>query len=140
MQWGVAYYRAPDGLSPAVEFLSSCPTKVAANIFAVVEAVRAAPPPAFSGGGKWEAMHGAMSGYYEVRSTGPGRVHYRLFCVLENGTPEDLEALGFDRPHIVAITGMTKTNASLFTDREYAKNVRALGDDYVSRKPRPVVA
>jgi len=30
-----------------------------------------APPPRFSGGGKWEAMHGDMAGYYEVRATGP---------------------------------------------------------------------
>lgn len=29
----------------------------------VLDAVRAAPPPAFSGGGKWEAMHGTMSRY-----------------------------------------------------------------------------
>lgn len=40
---------------------------------AVLEAVRAAPPPAFSGGGKREAMHGTMAGYYEIRVTGPGR-------------------------------------------------------------------
>jgi hypothetical protein len=69
MQWGIAYYRTPDGLVPGVEFLLSCPTKVAANFFAVLQAVRAAPPPAFSGGGKWEAMHGTMAGYYEIRGT-----------------------------------------------------------------------
>jgi len=73
MHWGIAYHRAPDGSIPAGDFLASCPTKVAANIFAVLEAVRTAPPPAFSGGGKWEAMHGTMAGYYEIRGTGPGR-------------------------------------------------------------------
>ena len=25
------------------------------------------------GADKWEAMHGAMGGYYEIRVTGPGR-------------------------------------------------------------------
>jgi hypothetical protein len=140
VQWGVAYYQAPDGTIPAADFLDSCPTKVDANFAAVLEAVRAAPPPAFSGGGKWEAMHGTMAGYYEIRGTGPGRLHYRLFCRLENGTPDDLKTLGFDRPHIVVINGMVKKNAELFTDAEYKKHVRALGDDYLSRTPRPVAA
>lgn len=138
MQWGIAYYQAPDGSIPAASFLDACPVKVTANIFAVVEAVRSAPPPAFSGGGKWEAMHGAMAGYYEIRTTGPGRQHYRLFCRLENGNRRGLEALGFDRPQIVVINGMIKNNASLFTDREYKKYVRDLGDEYVGRIPRRV--
>ena len=138
MRWGIAYYRAPDGSIPADDFLSSCPTKVEALFAAVMEAVRDAPPPAFSGGGKWEAMHGTMAGYYEIRGTGPGRMHYRLFCRLENGTPDELAALGFDRPQIVVINGMVKKNATLFTDAEYRKNVRTLGDDYLGRRPRPV--
>lgn len=140
MRWGIAYYQAPDTSIPAGDFLVSCPNKVAANILAVLEAVRDAPPPAFSGGGKWEAMHGTMAGYYEIRCTGPGRTHYRLFCRLENGTPGELHALGFDRPHIVVINGMVKKNAELFTDAEYKKNIRYLGDDYLSRTPRPVAA
>ena len=68
---------------PALAFLRSCPAKVEAMSVAVVKAVAAAPPPAFSGGGKWEAMHGDMSGFYEVRVDGPKRRHYRRFCILE---------------------------------------------------------
>jgi Txe/YoeB family toxin of Txe-Axe toxin-antitoxin module len=49
---------------PSVSFLDELPTKVAAEIQAVLEAVATAPPPAFSGGGKWEAMHGDMHGIY----------------------------------------------------------------------------
>ena len=52
-------------------------------MLAVTKAVAGAPPPMFSGGGKWEAMHGDMSGYYEIRVDGPSRHHYRLFCLLE---------------------------------------------------------
>jgi hypothetical protein len=52
-------------------------------MFAVLKAVSEAPPPRFSGGGYWEAMHDEMAGYYEVRVDGPKRRHYRLFCVLE---------------------------------------------------------
>jgi hypothetical protein len=47
-----------------------------------------------------------MGGYYEVRSTGPGREHFRLFCRLENGTQSELarpqkrinELLGYEDP------------------------------------------
>ncbi len=56
---------------------------------AVLDAVAEAPRPAFSRGGKWEAMHGDMAGFYEVRVTGGGMNH-RRFCVLER----DAEDLG----------------------------------------------
>lgn len=51
------YYEDPKGDVPGERFLDACPAKVDATFNAVLEAVRAAPPPAFSGGGKWEAMH-----------------------------------------------------------------------------------
>jgi hypothetical protein len=40
--------------------LDGLPTKVLAEMVAVLDAVAEAPPPAFSGGGKWEAMHGEL--------------------------------------------------------------------------------
>jgi hypothetical protein len=52
---------------PVLDFLDACPPKVAARIVAVLEAVAASPPPRFGGGGYWEAMHGDMNGFYEVR-------------------------------------------------------------------------
>jgi hypothetical protein len=136
--WGIAYYLTADRRVPVEDYLDSCPRKVEATLLAVLEAVRAAPPPAFSGGGKWEAMHGTMRGYYEIRTTGPSRSQHRLFCLLENGTQAELAARGFDRPQIVVINGMTKPNVTLFSDLEYKKHVRALGDDYLSRLPRRV--
>ena len=138
MEWGIVYYENGKGEVPAERFLDACPTKVDATFNAVLEAVRAAPPPAFSGGGKWEAMHGTMSGYYEIRLTGPGRRHYRLFCILDNGTAAELAERGFDGPKIVVINGMVKPNAEVFGDREYKRHVRDLGDDYRSRLPRPI--
>jgi Txe/YoeB family toxin of Txe-Axe toxin-antitoxin module len=137
MAWGIVYYATEDGDVPGEVFLDSCPKTVDAKINAVLEAVRDAPPPAFSGGGKWEAMHGDMAGYYEVRVMGPGHRHYRLFFRLENGTPEELRERGFSEPQIAVITGLVKRNATLFTSGEY-KKVRKLGDDYLSTLPRPV--
>jgi hypothetical protein len=138
MEWGVVYYRDADGRVPAEAFLDSCPTKVEATILAVPEAVRAAPPLAFSGGGKWETMHDPMAGYYEIRVTGPGRRHYRLFCLLDNGTDRELADRGFDRPQIAVINGMVKQHMTEFADSEYRKHVRDLGDRYLATLPRPL--
>jgi hypothetical protein len=104
----------------------------------VLEAVRAAPPPAFSGGRKWEAMHGTMAGYYEIRVTGPGRRHYRLFCLLDNGTERELAERGFDRPQIAVINGMVKQHLTEFSDGDYRKHVRDLGERYLATRPRPI--
>lgn len=137
--WGIAYYRAADGRVPGQEFLVSCPLKVRATLRAVLEAVREAPPPAFSGGGKWEAMHGDMAGIYEVRVTGPGRRHYRLFCVLENGTHAELASRGLDGPYLIILNGLVKANATLFTRRVYTEQVRHLADHYRATMPRPIL-
>ena len=71
LPWAIVYYKAPDGTVPALEFLDGCPGTIDAQFTAVLDAVAAAPPPRFSGGGKWEAMHGTMAGWYEIRLTGP---------------------------------------------------------------------
>jgi hypothetical protein len=47
-----------------VHFLDECPGKIDAEFTSVLDAVAAAPPPQFSGGGKWEAMHGTMNGWH----------------------------------------------------------------------------
>ncbi len=118
---------------PAREFLDACPTPVAAKLIAVVKAVADAPPPMFSGGGKWEAMHGAMNGFYEVRVDGPKRRHYRLFCVLERLGAEH----GLDGPSLVLITGKDKPFRSVLSEADYAE-VRSLGREFSKRNPRSV--
>lgn len=120
---------------PALEFLRHCPTKVEAMMVAVVRAVAEAPPPAFSGGGKWEAMHGEMGGFYEVRVDGPKRRHYRLFCVLER----EGAALGLGGPSLVLVTGKDKPFMTVLSTADYAE-VRALGAEFKKRVPRSVLA
>ena len=134
--WRVHFFRRhrdddPGENVPAREYLDTCP--VAARLIAVVKAVADAPPPAFSGGGKWEAMHDEMAGYYEVRIDGPQRRHYRLFCLLER----DGARLGLGGPSLVLITGMDKPFRSTFSDQDYGR-VRRLGDEYKRRNPRSV--
>lgn len=135
MAWDIVYFKDSDGSIPAIEFLDGCPTKVAATILAVLEAVAQAPPPMFSGGGKWEAMHGDMGGFYEVRCSGPNREQFRLFCILENASKDELKRRGLDKPSIAVITGMRKPWRTKFSNRDY-RNVKTLGRNYEDAAPR----
>jgi hypothetical protein len=119
---------------PARDFLVACPDKVRATMLAVVKAVADAPPPMFSGGGMWEAMHDDMTGYFEVRVDGPKRHHYRLFCLLER----DGQKVGLGGPSIVLVTGKDKPFRTTLSKGDYA-DVRALGDEYKARLPRSVL-
>ena len=127
---------------PARDFLESCPLKVQAKMWAVLKAVADSPPPSFSGGGFWEAMHGDMSSYFEVRldgpkratDTGPKQRHYRLFCVLER----DGKDLGLGGPSLVAICGKDKAIRTVLSNADYLQ-VRQLGSEYRKRKPRSVM-
>jgi hypothetical protein len=116
---------------PAEEFLDACPDSVAADLIAIVDAVAAAPPPEFTGGGMWEAMRGSMRGFYEARTRGPDRRLYRLFCILERDAP------GLDRPTLVVIAGLSKPNRTAFTEADYARIAR-LGEEYRRRTPRSI--
>jgi hypothetical protein len=129
--WDIVYLQLDDGSVPGAGFLDACPDRVEAKIVAVLDAVAAAPPPSFSGGGFWEAMHGTMAGYYEVRVPGPGQRLYRLFCLLDRSGP------GLPRPAIAVITGMVKPNRTTFTERQY-RAVRAFGDVYLKSDPRSI--
>jgi hypothetical protein len=135
--WDILFYATAEGSVPGADFLDDCPAKVRGTILAVLDAVAAAPPPAFSGGGKWEAMHGEMGGYYEIRVTGPGREQFRLFCLLENADTRTLAARGLRGPAIAVIVGMRKKSGTVFSERDYAK-VRQLGRDHTAQTPRRI--
>jgi hypothetical protein len=94
---------------------------------AVLEAVAAAPPPAWSGGLQWQAMRKDMKGYNEVRVMGPGKRLYRLYSFLERPA-DDLGG-----PSIVAVSGLWKPNGTAISSSDYAK-VRKLGDEFKRRR------
>lgn len=137
MAWDIVFFEAADGSVPADEFLRACPKKVRARLLATLDAVAEAPPPRFSGGGRWEAMHGAMGGYYEVRAQGPGREQFRLFCVLENAEPPELRRRGLPRPAIAVLTGLRKPWMTRFSDADY-RRVRRLGTQHRANIPRRI--
>ena len=122
---------------PALEFPGGCPGTIDAQFTAVLDAVAAAPPARFSGGGKWEVMHGSVGGWYEIRLTGPGRAQFRLFCLLENGTGQELAGRGLPRPAIAVITGMRKPWRAVFAERDYQR-VRELGTEHQRNYPRRI--
>lgn len=111
---------------PVRDWLDGLPPRVAAEIHAVLDAVAAAPPPAFSGGGKWQAMHGDMAGFFEIRVRGAGKNH-RLFCVLERNA-DDLGG-----PSIVCIAGLSKLPRTAAARRDYAR-ARGLGEEFARRR------
>lgn len=111
---------------PAINFLEGLPVKVAAEIHAVLDAVAEAPPPSFSGGGKWEAMHDDMAGYYEVRVQGGGRNH-RFFCLLER----DAEDLGGSS--IVCLGGLSKPPRTAANARDY-RVIKRYGAEFQDRR------
>lgn len=117
--------------TPGRDALNSYPASVRAKMRAALIAVAAAPPKRFAGGGYWEAMKGDMAGWFELRADGPGRHHYRLFCLL------DYEAKGREKPLLIVIDGRDKPFRTVLSERDYAE-VRALGDEYRSRNPRSV--
>ncbi len=116
----------PDQTVPAIDFLDALATKVAAEIHAVLDAVAAAPPPSFSGGGKWEVMHDEMAGFYEVRVRGDGMNH-RLFCLLERN------AIDLGGASVICVDGLSKPPRSAASPRDY-KRVKRYGAEFRKRR------
>jgi len=112
--------------------LDSYPPSVRVKMRAALAAVAAAPPKRFAGGGYWEAMKGAMAGWFELRADGPKRHHYRLFCLL------DYDAKGYAKPLLVVVDGRDKPFRSKLSENDYAE-IRALGVEYFARNPRSLV-
>lgn len=134
--WQVVFFKRhrdddPSEAKPGQEFLRACPGNVAAKLIAIIDAVVKAPPPQFTGGGMWEAMHGTMGGYYEARTQGPDKRLYRLFCLLER------EGSGLPRPSIIVLGGLSKPRGTAFRTNDYDA-IRQLGDEYRRRTPRSV--
>lgn len=114
--------------TPGQDFLNEiCPDGVRRTFRGVLIAIAKAPPKRFAGGGYWEAMHGDMSGWYEVRVDGPKRTHYRLFCLLDYDHPNE------PKPLLVVVTGLRKLFNTKFGESDYGK-IRILGNEYKSRR------
>lgn len=133
----IVYFRRhrvddPAEMAPGRNFLRTCPPSVRAKFSAILIAVATAPPKRFSGGGYWEAMHGDMTGWFEVRVDGPRRHHYRLYCLL------DYDAAERAKPMLVVITGLDKPFRTTLSEADY-KDVRELGIEYRSRNPRSLL-
>lgn len=123
----------PAETAPGRDALNGFPPKVRATMRAVLAAVASAPPKRFAGGGYWEAMHGEMTGWFEVRVDGPPRrTHYRLFCLL------DYEDTSRAKPLLVIVDGRSKPFRTTLSPSDY-REVRALGDEFASRNPRSVM-
>jgi hypothetical protein len=103
--WAILYFKRhrsddPEETRPGRVNLNGLPPRIRAQLMAVIKAVADAPPPAHSGGGKWEVMKGDMAGY-QIKADGfenGRRLHYRLFCLLERNGRESIAGLFIDHP------------------------------------------
>lgn len=137
----IVYFRRhrdddPTESVPVREQMAGWPVGVRAKVAAVLVAVAAAPPSRFSGGGYWQAMHGAMSGWFEVRVDGPGREHFRVFCLIDlGGVVDSGDSAG---ARLVIVDARRKAFRTTLSDADYER-VRALGREYLRRNPRSCV-
>jgi hypothetical protein len=112
------------------EFFSAVPAKVQAKLSSILVAVATAPPGRFAGGGYWEAMHGQMRGFYEIRADFQ-KIHYRLICLL------DYEAIESSAPLLVIVAGLSKPIGKTIKSEIYA-DVKSAGMQYLSGNPRAI--
>lgn len=134
--WYIHFFRHAelddaDGSVPTIDFFETLSPAVVAECNAVLDAVAQAPPPAFSGGGKWEVMDGDMAGFYEVRVSGNDcrgrRMNHRLLCLLVRDAPD----LG--GPSIVCIGGLSKPLRSAAQPRDY-RRLKRYADEFQRRR------
>ncbi|HUY24374.1 MAG TPA: hypothetical protein VMV09_03590 [Candidatus Saccharimonadales bacterium] len=123
----------PTPMSVEPHFLDHCPIAIKARMLAVLDAMATALPPAFSGGGFWEAMPTPMTGYHEVsvlgQPRGAARLNSRLFCYL------DREGAGLPQAAIVLLDGRAKPLRSALDEADHAA-ICQLGDEYRARNTR----
>ena len=119
--WNIHFFQDRRGEVPALQFFDAVPIQVVAGFKAILDAVAEAPPPTFSGGGKWEAMHGDMSGLFEAR-VGHASMNHRLFCVL------DRNANDLGGPSIVVLDGLSKPKRTAAAIRDYSRILNMKGE------------
>ena len=128
----IVYFAGPmsGNLPTPREFFNALPTKVQAKLTSILVAVATAPPGRFAGGGYWEAMHGQMRGFYEIRADFQ-KMHYRLICLL------DYESIGSSGPLLVIVAGLRKPIGATIKPEVYA-DVKSAGLKYLSANPRAI--
>ncbi len=112
------------------EFFKTLPVKVQAKLTSILAAVAVAPPGRFAGGGYWEAMHGQMRGFYEIRADFQ-KMHYRMICLL------DYEAIESSGPLLVIVAGLSKPIGTTIKSEIYA-DVKSAGLRYLTVNPRAI--
>jgi hypothetical protein len=128
----VEFYLEADDSVPGLNFLDSCPIK--GRLEAIVEAVRAYPPPSFPPSPMWNVMTGEMKGIYETRARNQNRLH-RLFCLLDRLAGSH----GLSGPALVILSGGEKPVGAAMPNDVYA-SAMAQRDRYLDSTPRPVMS
>lgn len=129
----VFYVDSDSGRSPGKEYLNTLPIPSRVKALRLLFMIADFPPTKFPGGGFWEAMHGSMAGWFELRLSAGRSLHHRIFCLLDKNHGSSNTNL------LVVITGLTKKSGEVFTKKQYAE-VDHLGHQYLDSTPRVFAA
>ena len=122
----IAWLLNSQGEAEASLFLLSVEPKARADLVLTLEYVALAPPyKANRMAGRWEAMHGEMTGWFEARKQFGNRL-YRLYCFLDA-----------ELRYLVVATGRKKMSGETLSSRQY-EQIRELREHYYSTMPRPI--
>lgn len=112
----------PESICPE-HVIKSMDDSTAAKLNAVLLAVAEGPPHKFRGGGYWEAMHGEMSGFHEIRILGKRNRLFRVICLSKRNLNT--------QEQIVVLAILQKSKGEKISTREYAK-VKEIADSFRS--------
>lgn len=110
----ISFLEDDSGARLAEIFLNSIDERVRDKIVRIVAAILTDPKSAGRANGFWKPLRADLAGVWEVRCIGPGRVHYRLFVLVDK-----IRRGSESAPHFVLLTGAAKANATLLPGSFY---------------------
>lgn len=109
----VELHSRPDGSVPFADYWVALDPRLKRRARSIVVAILATGPRRFAVGPNWQPMAGNLAGSFEIRFVGPGRMHHRIFCLIQR--LENSEAAD----GLVLLYGAEKPNATLFAASVY---------------------
>lgn len=104
----VVFLKLRNGLEPAKEFLLNIDPRIATRLASLLDYIANSAPGELRPSANWLPLRGTLAGLWEVRCVGPGRIHYRLFVLLDR-----IAAGTESNPVFVILDGKSKFNGTL---------------------------
>lgn len=129
----VVFLTLPDGSQPAQEFLESIDSRISIRLGHLIAKIASDSRAAATPSGYWKPMRAELGGVWEIRCTGPGRVHYRLFVLVDRVAQGSA-----DEPRLILLDGARKQNATLLPEKFYVHLEELTSEYWLSLDRRPL--